>query len=70
MLTTGGSVRATIDAVRAAGGEPIGVAVVADRTAGRTDFGLPFFACMTLDIETHAADACPLCDEGIPLVET
>ena len=70
ILTTGGSVRETITAVRAAGGEPIGVAVIVDRTAGRTDFDLPFFACMTLDVETHPADACPLCADGIPLVET
>jgi orotate phosphoribosyltransferase len=70
VLTTGGSVRETIAAVRAAGGLPVGVAVIVDRTAGRTDFGLPFFACMTIDVETHSADECPLCADGIPLVET
>ena len=70
ILTTGGSVRETIAAVRAAGGNPVGVAVIVDRTAGRTDFDLPFFACMTLDVETHPADACPLCADGVPLVET
>ena len=32
VLTTGGSVQDTIDAVRAAGGEPVGVGVVVDRT--------------------------------------
>ena len=70
VLTTGGSIRETVNAVRAAGGGPVGVGVVVDRTAGRTDLGLPFFACLTLDIETYAADACPLCREGIPLEET
>ena len=70
VLTTGGSVRDTIDAVRAAGGQPIGVGVVVDRTNGATDFGLPFFACTALDVPSYAEDDCPLCDEGIELTET
>ena len=70
ILTTGGSLRDTIDAVRSAGGEPVGVAVVVDRTAGRTDFAVPFFACMTLDIETYPPDGCPLCRDGVALALT
>ena len=61
VLTTGGSLRDTIDAVRAAGGDPVGVGVIVDRSGGRTKFGLPFFGCMTLDIESFDAADCPLC---------
>ncbi len=61
ILTTGGSIRDTINAVRANGGDPIGVGVVVDRSGGRTDFGLPMFACMTLDVESFAAEDCPQC---------
>jgi orotate phosphoribosyltransferase len=70
VLTTGGSVRDVLDAVRSLGGEVIGVAVLVDRSAGRVDFGTPFFTCLQLDLPTYAADACPLCDAGVPLKVT
>jgi len=70
ILTTGGSIRDVLDAVRRAGGEPIGVAVLADRTAGATDFGVPFFACASLEIESYEPSNCPLCRKGAPLVKT
>ena len=67
VLTTGGSVREVIEAVRQTGGEPIGVAVLVDRSGGSTDFGLPFFACLSLVLPTHDPQECPLCAEGAPL---
>jgi orotate phosphoribosyltransferase len=70
VLTSGGSVRDTLEAVRLAGGEPVAVAVLVDRSAGRTDFGVPFFAAMVLDLATHEPDACPLCAEGVALTVT
>ena len=70
VLTTGGSVQETIDAVRAAGGDPVGVGVVVDRTNGATDFGLPFFACIALEVPSYPADECPLCESGEPLTVT
>jgi orotate phosphoribosyltransferase len=70
ILTTGGSIRDVLDAVRQAGGEPVGVAVLADRTAGATDFGVPFFACTALKIESYDPSDCPLCRGGIPLIKT
>lgn len=70
VLTTGGSVREVIEAVRRSGGEPIGVGMLVDRTGGATDFGVPFFACLTLDLPSYEADTCPLCETGTPLVAT
>ena len=70
VLTTGGSLRQTIAAVERAGGQPVAVAVLIDRSGGRTDFGLPFLAGMTLDIESYAPDDCPQCEAGEPLIET
>jgi orotate phosphoribosyltransferase len=70
VLTTGGSVREVIEAVRGRGGEVAGVAVLVDRTGGRTDFGAPFFACLQLDIPAYEAEDCPLCREGVPLKVT
>jgi orotate phosphoribosyltransferase len=67
VLTTGGSVRDVLDAVRSMGGEPIGLAVLIDRTGGKADFGVPFFACLTLDLPSYDPQECPLCAENVPL---
>jgi len=70
VLTTGGSVRDVLEAVRAAGGQPVGVAVLIDRSAGQVEFGLPFFACLTLDLPAYDPASCPLCASGAPLTIT
>lgn len=70
VLTTGGSVRDVLDAVRAMGGETVGVATIIDRSGGKVDFGVPFFSCLTLDLPTYAPDACPLCKQGVELTIT
>lgn len=73
VLTTGGSIRHTIDAVRHAGGKPVGVGVVVDRTNGAANFDdLPFYACLSLDVPSWepGPDTCPLCADNIPLIET
>lgn len=68
VITTGGSVREVIDLVRGAGGEPVGVGVIVDRSGGKVDFGIPLRALLTLTIETYAADECPLCTTGTAAV--
>ena len=35
--------------------------MIVDRSGGRTEFGLPFYGCMTLDIESFSPEDCPLC---------
>src|SRR3972149_517580 len=67
VLPTGGSIRDGIEAVRRAEGAPIGVGVLVDRSGGRTDFGLPFFACVELDLPAYEAGARPLRDHAVPL---
>jgi orotate phosphoribosyltransferase len=64
-------VQDTIDAVQKAGGVPVGVAVMVDRSAGKVRFGrLPFFAATEVEMQTFEADACPLCVQGVPLKVT
>ena len=71
VLTSGTSVRDTLDAVQAAGGAVVGVAVMVDRSSGAVRFGdLPFFAATEVDMQTFAPDACPLCARGVPLTVT
>ena len=70
ILTTGGSVHEVLAAVREAGGVPMGVGILVDRSGGKTDFGLPFYACLTLEIASYDATSCPLCTQGVPLTKT
>ncbi|MCE9586579.1 phosphoribosyltransferase [Candidatus Uhrbacteria bacterium] len=67
IITTGSSVRGTIEAVRGFGGTVIGVSALCNRgrvTAG--SLGVPkLVQLVTMDLETWAADRCPLCDAGM-----
>lgn len=69
VLTTGGSVRDTVEAVRARGAEVAGVGVLVNRGAS-PDFGAPFYACLEVEVASWEAEACALCREGVPLVIT
>lgn len=69
VMTTGGSVLETIEAVKASGAELTGVAVFIDRSAEKPDFGVPFFSIYREKVETFAPDGCPLCRQGIPLAK-
>ncbi len=71
VLTTGGSVQDTLDAVTAAGGQPVGVGLVVDRTNGATSFGnLDLFACLAINVASYDPADCPLCDAGVELTIT
>lgn len=71
VLTTGGSVRDTLDAVIAAGGKPMGVGLVVDRTNGATGFGeLETFACLAIDVASYDPDNCELCEAAVELTIT
>lgn len=67
VVTTGGSVREVIEIVRGAGGVVVGVGSVADRSAGKVDFGVPFHALLTADVKSWDASSCPLCEKGVPI---
>jgi len=70
ILTTGGSIRQVIEAVRESGGVAVGVGVLVDRSGGQVDFGLPLYACTELEIAAYEASECPLCRQGTPLTKT
>jgi orotate phosphoribosyltransferase len=69
ILTTGGSVRETLDALAEHEVEIAGVAVLVDRSGGEADLGAPYSALATLRIATWEAAACPLCERGEPLIK-
>lgn len=70
VLTTGGSVREVLAAVRERGAQVVGVGMLVDRTGGKADFGVPFFACLSVDVASWDASECQLCRDGVELVVT
>jgi orotate phosphoribosyltransferase len=64
VITTGGSTRETIAALRTAGAHVIGAASIIDRSGGRVDVGVPRIALATLDVPALAPSACPACGRG------
>lgn len=69
ILTTGASLLETLVAVRAARGEPLGAAVLVDRSSARVDLGIPLAALGRIEIPTYDAAACPGCRAREPLVK-
>ncbi|MGB9739340.1 phosphoribosyltransferase family protein [Chloroflexus sp.] len=69
VMTTGGSARLVVEAVRAASGTVVGVGALCNR-GGITavDLKVPILVALTeLPLESYPADACPLCAAGIPI---
>ena len=67
ILTTGASLVETVEAVRAAGVEPLAAAVMVDRSTSPVKLGFPLYALGRIEIPSWDADACPLCAEGVPV---
>jgi len=70
VITTGGSVCECMTVVREHGGVPVQVVAVVDRAPdAQNRFDVPHATAISLDVETFAGDACPLCAEGTPAVK-
>jgi orotate phosphoribosyltransferase len=69
ILTTGGSVRGVIEAVKKLGGKIVGIGVLVDRSEQELEFGVPLFSCHRAITPTYSPQNCPLCAAQIPLVK-
>jgi orotate phosphoribosyltransferase len=69
VVTTGGSTRETVEAMRAAGARVIGAASVIDRSGGGAEVGVPRVALATLQVPALSPDACPMCAAGTRAVK-
>lgn len=73
LTTTGGSLKQAIAAVQQAGGKVVAAAVMVNKNPTEvtsTFFGVPFFALAEMPVELYAAEACPLCKNGVPINTT
>jgi orotate phosphoribosyltransferase len=69
VITTGGSTRDVVEALRAAGTRAAAAGSIIDRSGGRASVGVPRVALATLEVVAYRPDQCPLCARGIPLVK-
>jgi len=69
VVTTGGSTRETIDAVRSAGGLVVGAGSAVDRSGGAVDLGIRREALLTLEVPAYEPNECPLCKQGTPAIK-
>lgn len=67
-ITTGGSTREVMDAVRSLGARVDAVGCLIDRSGG-VDLGVPLRSLVRLDVPTFPPDACPLCAAGSTAVK-
>ncbi len=59
VITTGGAAREAVLAVAKAGGRPLGVACLVDRSAGKADVGAPLLPLVSLDAPSYAPNEVP-----------
>jgi orotate phosphoribosyltransferase len=69
VITTGGSTRETIEALKRAGAEVVGAASIIDRSAGAADVGVPLSALASLKVLSVEMAACDACKLGEPVVK-
>jgi orotate phosphoribosyltransferase len=69
VITTGGSTRETIEALKSAGADVVGAASIIDRSGGSVDVGVPRVALATLKVLSVEPSICDACKLGEPVVK-
>ena len=69
VITTGGSTRDTIAALKRAGANVLAAAAIIDRSAGSADVGVPLTALAALKVLSVSAAECDACKLGEPVVK-
>ena len=69
VITTGGSTRDTIEAVRKAGANVVGAASIIDRSGGSADVGVPLSSLASLRVLSVESSVCDACKLGEPVVK-
>jgi orotate phosphoribosyltransferase len=64
VVTTGGSTRETVEALRGAGADVVGAASIVDRSGGSAEVGVPRVALVTLKVVAVEPEMCDACRMG------
>ncbi|NLB61185.1 MAG: orotate phosphoribosyltransferase [Clostridiales bacterium] len=69
-VTTGKSTMETVKVLEDLGATVVALGCIADRrTTAAVDLPFPMFSAIKLDFPSYAADECPLCKAGAPIVQ-
>ncbi|MCO5071885.1 MAG: orotate phosphoribosyltransferase [Rhizobiaceae bacterium] len=69
IVTTGLSIRETIDCLKKLGAEVVAAACIIDRSAGKSDVGVPLIALAEYEVPAYPADQLPPELQAIPAVK-
>ena len=69
IITTGKSVKESIEVVRGLGAQVEGVGCLIDRSGGTGIFDVPLKALASLKVESWEEKDCPLCKQGSPVTK-
>lgn len=69
VITTGGSTRETIDALKRTGADVVAAASIIDRSGGGAEVGVPRVALATLKVLSVEPEICDACKIGEPVVK-
>lgn len=69
VVTTGGSTRETVEALKKTNADVLGAASIIDRSSGKADVGVPRTALATLDVKSVEPSECDLCRSGSEAVK-
>jgi orotate phosphoribosyltransferase len=64
VITTGGSTREVMEAVRRKGARVVAVGSLVDRSGGAVDLGVPRRSLLELEVPAWPTEGCPLCARG------
>ena len=69
IITTGGSILKTIEAVKNIGGNIVGACAMVNKNSNldKSIFGVPFDTLAESFVETYEANVCPLCQSNTPI---
>jgi orotate phosphoribosyltransferase len=69
VITTGGSTRETIEALKSAGADVVAAASIIDRSGGDAEVRVPRVALATLKVLSVEPEICDACKQGEPAVK-
>ena len=69
VLTTGGSTRETMEVAHARGAAVVAAAAIINRSGSDSPVDVPFAALAALAPPTYKPEACPMCEQGIPVTK-
>ena len=69
VLTTGGSTRETMEVAKQRGAAVVAAGAVINRSGTESPVDVPFAALAALTPPTYKPDACPLCEQGLPVTK-